>query len=128
MNEMVETRLSAPLSTPSVKGIRTREEAEKVAAEFEAMAIGELLQPMFEALETDGQFGGGAGERAFRPMLVSEYAKAIAAQGGIGIGDAVLKELLRIQGLDPQPPETAQPSQAKAATFKPADPVDEVRG
>jgi Rod binding domain-containing protein len=73
--------------------------AREAAESFEAMVVATLLQPLFSALETDGLGGGGAGEAAFRPMLVDEYAKGIAAAGGIGIADQVLAELLRAQGL-----------------------------
>jgi Rod binding domain-containing protein len=87
-------------------------EARKAAESFEAMVVGTLLQPLFSALETDNLGGGGAGEAAFRPMLVDEYAKGIAASGGIGIADQVLKELLRAQGLstDGTPLGMAQPN------------------
>lgn len=69
----------------------------KVAQDFEAMAIGELLRPMFEGLSTDGPFGGGQGEAVFRSLLTDEYAKAIAKAGGIGLAEPVARELLAIQ-------------------------------
>lgn len=84
----------------SIAGVHTRAEAEKVAKEFEHMFVSQMLQPMFQGLATDGLTGGGAGEEMYRPMLVDEYAKAISAQsGGFGIGAAVLKEILKLQGL-----------------------------
>ena len=53
------------------------------ARDFEAMAIGQLLQPMFDTLKTaNGLFGGGAGEEAWKPMLVQAFAKQIGAHGG----------------------------------------------
>ena len=70
----------------------------KVAEEFEGMVLNELLAPMFEGLDTDGLGGGGSGEAMFRPMLLDNYAKGMAADGGIGVADAVLKELVRMQG------------------------------
>jgi Rod binding domain-containing protein len=95
------TRLQT--SAPTVPRVQGREQAEKIAKDFEAMVLSSLLAPLFESLETDGLGGGGAGEQAFRPLLVQEYAKGIAANGGIGVADAVLKELLRAQGLEPEP-------------------------
>lgn len=91
-------------STPAVPRVGSRVQAEKIAQDFEAMVLSSLLAPVFESLDTDGLGGGGAGEAAFRPLLVQEYAKGIAASGGIGVADAVLKELLRAQGLDPASP------------------------
>ena len=69
-----------------------------VAQEFEGVMLNELLAPMFEGLSTDGLGGGGSGEQMFRPMLVDQYAKGMAARGGIGVANAVLKELVRMQG------------------------------
>ena len=73
---------------------RTRQ----AATDFEAMAVSELLQPMFKTVDTSkGPFGGGAGEAMWKPMLVEEMGKAIARAGGIGIGEAVFQEMLRTQ-------------------------------
>ena len=69
-----------------------------VAEEFEAVMLNELLAPMFEGLSTDGLGGGGQGEEMFRPMLVDQYAKGMAARGGIGGADAELKVLVHMQG------------------------------
>lgn len=83
----------------------------KTAQEFEAVFLSELLAPIFEHLETDQLGGGGEGERAFRPLLVQEYAKEFAKAGGIGIADSVTRELLRLQGAERVPeqaPEHAQ--------------------
>ena len=70
----------------------------RIAEEFEGMFLAEMLAPMFESLDTDGLGGGGVGERVFRPMLVERYAEAIAKSGGIGLADAVVRELVRLQG------------------------------
>jgi Rod binding domain-containing protein len=83
-----------------MSGIETRAQAEAVAQQFERMFVAEMLQPMFSGIETDGPFGGGQGEEVFRPMLLDQYADAVAKSGGVGIADAVLKEILRLQGLE----------------------------
>jgi Rod binding domain-containing protein len=83
-----------------VRGVHTRAEAERVAKQFEAMFVGQMLAPMFAGLSTDGLGGGGSGEAAFRPMLIDKYAEALTKQGGFGISDAVLKEILHMQGLE----------------------------
>lgn len=68
------------------------------ASDFEAMALSEMLKPMFETVDTSkGMFGGGAGEATWRPMMVDEMAKSIARSGGLGIGDAVFRQLLQTQ-------------------------------
>lgn len=83
-----------------VSSVQTRAQAEHIAQQFERMFITEMLQPMFSGIETDGPFGGGQGEDVFRPMLLDQYADAVARGGGVGIADVVLKEILRLQGLE----------------------------
>ncbi len=73
------------------------EQVRRAAEEFEAVFISQMLAPMFEGLETDELFGGGPGEDIYRSILVEEYGKAIARSGGIGIADAVQREILRLQ-------------------------------
>ena len=71
---------------------------EKSAQDFTAVALGEMLAPMFDTLDqTGGTFGGGVGEAAFRPMLVQEFAKTIARQGGFGLTEQVAKAMLALQ-------------------------------
>ena len=70
----------------------------KTASEFESMVLSQLLQPMFEALDSDGIGGGGSGERMFRPLLIDQYAQTMAKAGGIGIAEEVAREMMRLQG------------------------------
>ena len=70
----------------------------KAATDFEAMAIGELLQPMFDTVDTSkGMFGGGDGEKAWKPMMVTEMAKQIEAHGGLGLSQPIYEAMLRMQ-------------------------------
>ncbi|WP_448188891.1 rod-binding protein [Azospirillum sp. sgz301742] len=69
----------------------------KSANEFETQFLSQMLTPMFETIQTDPTFGGGHGEDMFRSLLVNEYGKQISNHGGLGIGDAVYRELLRAQ-------------------------------
>lgn len=84
----------------NVANVKTREEARKLAEDFERMFLAEMLQPMFAGIETDGPFGGGNAEDVFRPMLLDKYAEKVSDAGGVGIADAVMKEILRLQGLE----------------------------
>jgi Rod binding domain-containing protein len=83
-----------------------QDEIRRVAQEFEAVFVAEMLAPMFESLDTDGLGGGGMGERMFRPMLVERYAQAIAKAGGVGVADYNIAELNRMQTVEITPPET----------------------
>ncbi len=62
------------------------------------MAIGQLLKPMFDTVKPQrGGFSGGAGEEAWRPMMVQEIAKQIAKGGGLGLSKPVYDALVRLQ-------------------------------
>lgn len=82
----------------------------RAAVDFEAQALGALLQPMFQGLETKGPFGGGAAEAQWRPMMVDAIAKDLARAGGLGLADAVLRELTRLAGASGQPQTTDRTS------------------
>jgi peptidoglycan hydrolase FlgJ len=74
------------------------EKVRKAANDFEGLTIGELLQPMFDTVDTsDDMFGGGAAESQFRSLQVSEMGKQIAKSGGIGLADSVYKTMLAMQ-------------------------------
>jgi len=73
------------------------ERARKVAQDFEAFFLGQMLQPMFADIKAEDPFGGGPGEDMWRSMQVDEYGKAITKSGGIGIGDALFREILKMQ-------------------------------
>lgn len=96
--DLLATRRKDPAA--DITGVRTRAEAEKVAGEFEHMFLAQMLQPMFAGISTAAPFGGGAGEDMFKPMLIDEYAKAVSLRGGIGVKEAVLREILKLQGLE----------------------------
>ena len=90
------TTPAAPLARPSQSADPAK--IAKAAQDFEAMAIGQLLQPMFDTVKTaDGLFGGGPGEEAWKPMLVQEFAKKIAAHGGLGLAKPIYDAMLRMQ-------------------------------
>jgi len=71
--------------------------ARKAAEEFEAVFISQFLSAMYAGVKTDGPYGGGQGEAVFRSVMLDEYAKTVAAQGGFGLADSVMRELLRAQ-------------------------------
>ncbi len=75
----------------------TPEETRKVAEEFESFFVAQMFEYMFAGISTDGPFGGGHGEKIFRSLLIQEYGKVIGGQGGLGIADAVERELLQLQ-------------------------------
>lgn len=74
----------------------------KAAADFEAMAIGQFLAPMFDTVDSaHSPFGGGDAETAWKPLLIAEFGKHIAAHGGLGLAAPVLNAMLRMQEAQP---------------------------
>lgn len=91
--------LLTPLTAAPVAGKGA--DAAKLSAtakKFESSFIAAMLQPMFDQLSTSAPFGGGAGESAFKSLLVDSMADKIAARGGIGLAPALQREMLRMQG------------------------------
>ena len=73
------------------------QQVRKVAQDFESVFISQMIKPMFENTTAEAPFGGGSSEKIWRDMQVEEYGKAIAKNGGIGIADSVMKEMLKMQ-------------------------------
>jgi Rod binding domain-containing protein len=71
--------------------------ANEAAKNFESFFLSQSFETMFEGTGTDNLFGGGEGENMFRSVLIQQYAKVAASNGGIGIADAVQREILRTQ-------------------------------
>ena len=90
--------LAKPVGAPKATSAA---QIDKVAKDFEAVFVNEMLGGMFAGIATDGPFGGGPGEAIFRSMMIEHYSKTITAQGGFGLADAVKHELLKTQEIMP---------------------------
>lgn len=66
--------------------------ARKAAEDFEAAFLAEMLKTA-GINKMPSTFGGGAGEEAFSSMLTDEYARRMAASGGIGLAEHVYQIL-----------------------------------
>ena len=75
--------MAAPLARPVVPADPAK--LRKAAQDFEAMAIGQFLQPMFETVDTG------------HSLMVQEMGKQIAAHGGLGLAEPVYQAMLRMQ-------------------------------
>lgn len=81
------------------KSAQSLADMEKVAQEFEAVFLAQILNGLTNGLEGDGPLAGAESD-PFASMLQDEYAKMISKSGGVGISDAVLKEMLKIQEIE----------------------------
>jgi len=82
---------------PSMDQAKTIDQVRKVAEDFEAVFLSQMLKPMFANLGAEKPFGGGAAEEMWRGMQIDEYGKAISKAGGVGIAGAVFREILKAQ-------------------------------
>lgn len=74
---------------------KSRDDA--AAEDFEAVFLTQMMERMFDGLKGEGPLGAGPGSGAYRTMLADQYGKTISAAGGIGIADAVRRELIALQ-------------------------------
>jgi len=86
---------------PRIEATQSPEQLARAATEFESFFLSQVLEAMFAGIRTDGPFGGGHGEGVFRSLLLQEYGRTLAQQGGIGIADAVQRQLLSLQEVQP---------------------------
>lgn len=110
MTSAIDTTLANMQARPSVKaphlgqlnqnertGTANVQRMRKVAEDFESVFISEMIRPMFENIQAEAPFGGGPSEDIWRNMQIDEYGKAIAKNGGVGIADAVMDQLIKMQ-------------------------------
>ena len=68
----------------------------EAAQEFEAVFLAQVLAKINPLAAGDGQ-GEGGDDALFHDMFNEEMAKLISRSGGVGVADAVLKEMLKLQ-------------------------------
>lgn len=67
-------------------------ELREVAEAFEASFLAEMLRHTGLDAAPAG-FGGGAGEAAFAGLLTEQYARLLAARGGVGLAEQIFEAL-----------------------------------
>ncbi|MCC2111838.1 MAG: rod-binding protein [Hyphomicrobiales bacterium] len=94
--------LSSAQATLADSARKAREaDAEKSAEEYESVFLTTMLSQAFTEISAEPPFGGGNAEKTWRSFLIEEYAKGIAAQGGLGLADRIKQELLSLQEVSP---------------------------
>ena len=71
--------------------------ARKSAENFASFFITQSLESMFSEVSPNSLFGGGQGETVYRSLMLQEYGKVVSRADGLGIVDAVQREILRLQ-------------------------------
>lgn len=95
--DLVGNRHKIKQSPPDAPKTDQEISARHSAEEFEAIFISQMLKSMSVGIKSDGPFGGGHSEEIYRDLMNEEYGKVIASKGGIGISDAVYREILKTQ-------------------------------
>jgi Rod binding domain-containing protein len=83
---------ASPAPASDSRPARSEAAARAAAEAFEAAFLAEMLKYTGMNSQPDG-FGGGAGEEAFSSFLTEEYARLMAARGGIGLAEQVFEIL-----------------------------------
>jgi len=91
-NYMAQQGTKAPRVPKGADEARLRQ----VAEDFESMFLTQMMQPMMAEIGKDDPFAG-PGQDIWRSMQATEYGKAMTRAGGIGIADAVLSEMIKLQ-------------------------------
>lgn len=85
---------------PAAGSAATRERIAQTAQDFEAVFLSQMIGAMFQGVGESGDFTGGHGETAFRSFMTEAMSRSMAASGGVGLSNAVQREMLRMQGLE----------------------------
>ena len=96
-NDTIPTLRSLQASTLGSVHEAAKAKVKQAAQSYEAVFLNTMLQSMFTGIEEGGAWGGGQGSEAWQGLLIDEFAKNIAARGGIGIAATVERELLALQ-------------------------------
>ena len=80
----------------------TNAKARAAAEDFEAMYLNSMFSEMMTKVEGEGPFGGSQATGVWRSFLTSEYAKAFAKAGGVGLAKHVYGALLSQQEIRAQ--------------------------
>ena len=87
----------ANAAASSASALQNKDSAKEAAQDFEAFFLSRMCESMFEGVSTDGIFGGGHAEKVYRSLLLNEYGKIMAQNGGIGVADYVMDAIIQMQ-------------------------------
>ena len=67
------------------------------ATELEGVFLNTLMKELFASLETEDGFGGGYAEETWRGMQAEQLSNQIAENGGLGIAESLIGDLIAMQ-------------------------------
>ncbi len=72
------------------------EKVREAAEEFESVFLSQVLNGLTQGMTGEGPLSN-ADSDPFSGLLQQEYAKLISRSGGVGVADAVMSEMLKMQ-------------------------------
>lgn len=78
------------------------------AEELEGVFLNTLMSQMFSSLDSRNGFGGGYAEETWRGMQAEQYANIIAQNGGVGLADQIMANLIGAQESTQNQPQINQ--------------------
>jgi murein DD-endopeptidase MepM/ murein hydrolase activator NlpD len=94
-------RLRASAKTGEAGGSR---DIKKTAQEFESLFVTYLLKVMRETIEEANESESGSGKSIYTELFDQEFARGVAQQRGLGIGDLIIRSLETVHsGSGPTP-------------------------
>lgn len=69
----------------------------KQAEDLEGVFLNLLTKEMFATAKSENGFGGGFGEDTWRSMQAEQLANTMAQNGGLGIADTILGDMIALQ-------------------------------
>ena len=74
------------------------EQLRSQAKELEGVFLNTLMKQMFSGIKTDeSSFGGGFAEETWRGMQAEQLSNQIAENGGLGIAESLIGDLIAMQ-------------------------------
>ncbi|MFH0781259.1 MAG: rod-binding protein [Pseudomonadota bacterium] len=89
---IVTSRATQPTADRKAKDLAS---LRKSSQEFEALLLAEMLKSMRQSVPNGGLFEKDTATETFRDMLDSETAKAASRGKGLGIGEAMYKQMAK---------------------------------
>jgi len=74
---------------------KQRQQAKKLAQDFEGLFIGMMVKSMHDTVGKDKLTGGGHGEEVYRSLLDQEYVAQSVKRGGFGLAKIIEKDIIR---------------------------------
>jgi flagellar protein FlgJ len=91
------------METTVVNGIKTTLNPNQInklrsqAEDLEGVFLNLLTKEMFATAKPENGFGGGFGEETWRSMQAEQLANTMAQNGGLGIADQILGDMIALQ-------------------------------